>query len=593
MDSSIPSFNDIFIKAMASSSAPYPDFTASYEMSLTAIFDDFPEGPKDFDGVTLILAKNAKMIFDATDTSALIDGVEIYRKIADRSFDCIKGLTDNLNLSAHEIKDCWARASRFEKEADENGEKLQAAKNTLDQQAQHLSNLTKACMAQEDLLREFRAEREHGKNNYRWLTELRDLYNKLEADHKHCQERFQAFGGMLKDNEDLRKEIQELKIENARLSVENYTHEAAADLNKGSMFQKSSERYPKAYSVNIDFPGHLSIIESVGSAGSTEALLSMTIGLKRTDLRAAKLPGLDKQKRKWENGMDTPPLQVPREPLGLHGAASGANSKSTVDAAGASQKLPGIPKSTLSVSEKAPDTSRAIPKKKLGEPREAPEDTSRKGGPVGKFITSQVPESRCVILTNFPQGTKASDLCRIIRGGRLEQILLEVHFGKPMALIYFFHEKHALAFHEWVQKSPRLHINKMPIDSKLLEVRKAASVSVIEESRVIRVPLNPGVCRSEVIQEFTKLAPKLQIRPTSLQTIEMVEAADGTLWADYAFDGRADAKRFLKGIMDGRENTKSPMYGKDQCEAPLHQGVQTKSWQVGSNKAVSQEAAKE
>ena len=84
-----------------------------------------------------------------------------------------------------------------------------------------------------------------------------------------------------------------------------------------------------------------------------------------------------------------------------------------------------------------------------------------------------------------------------------------------MVLIHFFHERHALAFHEWVLKSPRLHINNVLVDLKLLEVRKAASVSVIEESRVIRARLNPGVGRIELIQEFSRLAPKLQIAPTS------------------------------------------------------------------------------
>jgi len=69
------------------------------------------------------------------------------------------------------------------------------------------------------------SERELEKNNYRWLTELKDLYNKLEADNKHCEQRFKDFGGMLKDNEELKREVQELKIENARLTVENYTHE--------------------------------------------------------------------------------------------------------------------------------------------------------------------------------------------------------------------------------------------------------------------------------------------------------------------------------------------------------------------------------
>ena len=80
-------------------------------MSPSAMFADFPEKPKDFGDVTRILAKTAKMIFDATDFSTLIEGVETYKKITDRFLDCIKGPTDNLNLSAHKIKDCWARAS--------------------------------------------------------------------------------------------------------------------------------------------------------------------------------------------------------------------------------------------------------------------------------------------------------------------------------------------------------------------------------------------------------------------------------------------------------------------------------------------------
>lgn len=593
MDSNIPSFNDIFIKAMASSSAPYPDFTANYEMSLAAIFADFPEKPKDFGEVNHILSKTAKMIFDATDSSTLIDGVEIYRKIADRCLDCIKGLTDNLNLSAHEIKDCWARASRFEQEAEENSQMLQTAKNTLDHQVKHISNITRACNTQDELLQEYMSKHEHDKNNYRWLTELKDLYNKLEADHKHCEQRFKAFGGMLKDNEELKKEVQDLKIENARLTVENYANEAAADLDKKSAIQKSSERFPKAYSVNVDFPGHLSIVEGVGSAGSPEALLSMTIGLKRTDPVAVKLPGSDNQKRKWKNGMDTPSLQVSREAPGVHSTASEANSKSSADGTGVSQKMPRILKSMPLTSEKAPNPSGTISKKKLQEPKETSEDTSRKDGSSGKFINSQTPESRCVVLTNFPQGTKASDFCRMIRGGKVEQILVEVHFGKPMALIYFFHERHALAFHEWVLRSPRLHINNVPVDSKLLEVRKAASVSVAEESRVIRACLNPGVCRIELIQEFSRLAPKLNIAPTSLQTIDMTETTNGTVWADYAFDGRVDAKKFLKGIMDCGENIKGATYGKDQCEGPFHQGAQAKNWHVGSNKLANQGATKE
>ena len=577
---------------MASSSAPYPDFTANYEMSLAAIFADFPEKPKDFDEVNHILSKTAKMIFDATDSSTLIDGVETYRKIADRCLDCIKGLTDNLNLSAHEIKDCWARASRFEQEAEENSQRLQTAKNTLDHQVKHISNLTQASKVQDEILQVYISEREHEKTNYRWLTELKDLYNKLEADHKHCEQRFKAFGGMLKDNEELKKEVQELKIENARLTVENYTHEATADLDKRSAIQKSSERFPKVYSVNVDFPGHLSIVEGVGSAGSPEALLSMTIGLKRTDPEAAKLPGPDKQKRKWKNGMDTPSLQGSREAPGVHGTASEANSRSSTNATGVSQKMPRILKSMPLTSEKAPNTSGAISKKKLKEPKETPEDTSKKDGPSGKFLTSQTPEPRCVVLTNFPQGTKPSDLCRIIRGGKVEQIFVEVHFGKPMALIYFFHERHALAFHEWVLRSPRLHINNVPVDSKLLEVRKAASVSVAEESRVIRARVNPGVGRIELVQEFSRLAPKLQIPPASLQTIDMTET-NGTVLADYAFDGRVDAKKFLKGIMDGEINMRGAAYGKDQCEEPFHQGVQAKNWFVGSNKMADQGATKE
>ncbi|PWW75874.1 hypothetical protein C7212DRAFT_344650 [Tuber magnatum] len=590
MDSSIPTFDDIFIKAMTTSSAPYPDFTANYEMSLAAIFADFPEKPEDFDQVTQILAKTAKAIFDATDSSALIHGVEIYRKIADRCFSCIKGLTDNLNLGAHEIKDCWTRASRFEQEADEKGRKLQMAERTLDHQVKHISTITKACVTQKEMLEECMSEREHGKDNYRWLTELRDLYTKLEADHKHCEERFQAFGGMLKDNEELKKEVQELKIENARLTVENYTHETAADLRKKSTNLNSMESHPKAYSINVDFPGHLSIVESVGPTGSVEALLSMTIGLKRKD---TKFPGQDKSRRRWKHGKNSNSFQVSNEALGVHGEVSEADSRSAEDAAGISRKMSRALKPLPPTSEKVPNLRRAIPKKKLRERRETSEDSSKEDGPSGKFITSVVAESRCVVLTNFPQGTKASELCQIIRGGRLEQILLEVHFGKPIALVYFFHEKHALAFHEWVQKPPRLTINNLPVDSKLLEVRKAAGVSVVEESRVVRVPLNPGVSRSEVVREFSRLAPKLQITPTSLQSVEIVETPDGMSWAEYAFDGRIDAKKFLKGIMTGREHMKGPIYGKDQCEEPLHQGAKAKSWHFGANQAVNQEAAKE
>ena len=90
----------------------------------------------------------------------------------------------------------------------------------------------------------------------------------------------------------------QLKIENAQLTVKNFTHEAAAGLNKRSTIQKASQRFPKAYSVNVDFPGHLSIVEGVGLAESPERLLLMTIRLKRTNPGAAKLPGPDNRKRK-------------------------------------------------------------------------------------------------------------------------------------------------------------------------------------------------------------------------------------------------------------------------------------------------------
>ena len=177
--------------------------------------------------------------------------------------------------------------------------------------------------------------------------------------------------------------------------------------------------------------------------------------------------------------------------------------------------------------------------------------------------------------------------------GRSEQILVEVDFGKAMALIYFFHERQALAFHEWVLRSPRLYINNVPVDSKLLEVRKAANVGVVEESRVISARLNPGVGRIQLVQEFTRLAPKLQIAPTSLQTIDITETTNGTVWANYAFDGRIDEKKFLKGIMDGGENMKGVTYGEDQYEGPFRQGVQTKHWNVGCNKPADQGATKE
>ncbi|KAG0636572.1 hypothetical protein HOY80DRAFT_1088220 [Tuber brumale] len=590
MDSTIPSFNEIFTKAMASSSAPYPDFTAKYEMSLAAIFADFPEKPKDLDEVTQILTNTAKMILNATDSSTLIHGVETYKKIADRCFSCIRGLTDNLNLSANEIKECWTRASHFEREADEKGQKLQNAEHTIGHQVKHISTITKACMTQEKLLEECMSEREHGKNNYRWLTELRDLYTKLEANHKHCEERFEALGGMLKDNGELKKEVQELKVENARLTVENYTHEAAADFKKKFTNQSPAEPYPKAYSVNVEFPGHVSILETIGPAGSVEALLSMTIGLKRKE---AELPGRDGPKRGWGGRMGGPSFQAPAEVRGVCRAVSGASSRSAEDSAGVSHKMLRNLRPLPPTSEEAPMIRRAISGNKGKEPEEALEDTPKESEPSAKFITSVVPESRCVVLTNFPQGTKASDLCRIIRGGRLEQILLEVHFGKPIALAYFFHESHALAFHEWVQKPPRLTINKFPVDSKLLEVRKAASVSVVEECRVVRVPLNPGADRGEAVREFSRLAPKLQIAPASLQSIEMIETREGTTWAEYAFDGRTDAKKFLKGIMAGREHMKGPIYGKDQCEEPLHQGAKAKNWLVGVSRAVDQEATRE
>ncbi|KAG0129507.1 hypothetical protein HOY82DRAFT_540743 [Tuber indicum] len=590
MDSTIPSFDDIFTKAMATSSAPYPDFTAKYEMSLAAIFADFPEKPKDLDEVAQILEKTAKMILDATDSSTLIHGVETYKKIADRCFSCIKGLTDNLNLGANEIRDCWARASRFEREADEKGQKLQTAEHTIGYQVKHISTITKACVTQEKLLEECMSEREHGKNNYRWLTELRDLYTKLESSHKQCEERFQALGGMLKDNEELKKEVQELKIENARLAVENYTHEAAADFKKTFTNQKPLEPYPKAYSVNGDFPGHLSIVETVGPAGSVEALLSMTIGLKRKE---ANLPGQDRLRRRWRNGTGSPSFQAPTEARSVYRVVSGASSRSADDSAGVSHKMSRNLKPLPPTSEEAPTIHQAIPKNKGKEPEEALEDTPKEDEPSAKFITSVVSESRCVVLTNFPLGTKTSDWCRIIRGGRIEQILLEVHFSKPIALVYFFHEKDALAFHEWAQKPPRLNINNYQVVSKLLDVRKATRVSVAEECRVVRVPLNPGADRGEAVREFSRLAPKLRISPGCLQTVDIIETHDGATWAEYAFDGRNEANKFLKGIMACREHMKRPIYGKDQCEEPLHQGAKGKNWRIGGNSAIDQGTTRE
>ena len=119
----------------------------------------------------------------------------------------------------------------------------------------------------------------------------------------------------------------------------------------------------------------------------------MTIRLKRTDPGAAILPGPDKQKRKWKNRMDTPPLQVSREAPGVHGTASEASSRSSVDAAEASQKMSRILKSMPLTSEKARNTSEAISKKKFKEPKETPEDTSRRDESSGKFITNQTPEA--------------------------------------------------------------------------------------------------------------------------------------------------------------------------------------------------------
>jgi len=64
---------------MVFSSTPYPDPIANYEMFPAAIFADFPEKPEDFGDVTRILTKIAKMIFDTTNFSALIEGVGTYR----------------------------------------------------------------------------------------------------------------------------------------------------------------------------------------------------------------------------------------------------------------------------------------------------------------------------------------------------------------------------------------------------------------------------------------------------------------------------------------------------------------------------------
>ena len=57
----------------------------------------------------------------------------------------------------------------------------------------------------------------------------------------------------------------------------------------------------------------------------------------------------------------------------------------------------------------------------------------------------------------------------------------------------------------------------------------------------------------------------------------MTETTNGTVRADYAFDGRIDVKKFLKGIMDGGENMKGATYRKDRCEELFRQGVQAKN----------------
>jgi len=152
-------------------------------------------------------------------------------------------------------------------EAEENSQKLQTVKNTLDHQVKHISNITKTCITQDGQLQEYMSEREHEKNNYRWLTELKDLYNKLEADHKHCERRFKEFGGMLKDNGELKREVQELKIENAQLTVENYTHEAAADLDKdlrSKILQSAFRRLTQSMSISRGISLLLKVLVQLG-----------------------------------------------------------------------------------------------------------------------------------------------------------------------------------------------------------------------------------------------------------------------------------------------------------------------------------------
>ncbi|RPA93735.1 hypothetical protein L873DRAFT_1508238 [Choiromyces venosus 120613-1] len=612
MDSSAPSFNKTFMKAMASSSAPYPDFTAKYEMSFDAIFFDFPEKPKSFDDVSQILEKMATTIFNATDSSTLIHAVETYKNISERCLCCIKGLTDNLNLGALEIKDCWTRSSHFEHEAGKCGQKLITAEHKMDHQVKHISNITKAYSAQKDLLEECIKEREHEKENYRWLTELRDLYTKLEADHKICKDKFKAFEGMLKENEELKKEIEELKIENAQLTVENYNYEAVADLKNSSTNQNSPEVSPKSYSVNVNFPGKLSIVEDIGSAGSIEALLSMTIGLKRTESKNKNPSGQAKQTRKGKSTTDSSLFQVSKETPSEGETVSEANSKSTEDATGASQEVSRVTNPLPIISEEMPVMRRVTPKKRYV-PRKRPgnvgklelagktdntsikaiEESPKAGGTNG-FINSPVPKTRCVKLSNIPAGAKASDFCRIIRGGKLEQIILQVQFGKPIALVYFFDANGAEALHEWIQKTPRLTINQIPVESKILLARKAATSEDADESRVIRVPLPAGgVTRSELVQDFCRLANKIDVATSALQTVATVQDADGTLYAEYAFDGRNDAKKFLEEIKVGHEHLKFFGYGRDPCEQPLHVGDDTKSWVIGPAQPDDQGSASE
>lgn len=139
-------------------------------------------------------------------------------------------------------------------------------------------------------------------------------------------------------------------------------------------------------------------------------------------------------------------------------------------------------------------------------------------------------------------------------------------------------------------KIPKTTYQHVPVDSRLLEVRKAASVSVVEESRVIRAHLNPGVSRIQLVPEFTRLAPKLQIAPISMQAIDITETTNVTVWAHYAFDDRIDAKKLLIWITNHEENMKGVTWRKDQSEGPFHQGVQAKSWNIGCNKRADQGA---